>query len=353
MSIKVVFCWSDISGYMAACWRNLHNLPNIDVSVIAFKNSTETAFSDELMQGIPCHLLDRQTRENANLIKHLVLKEHPDVLVFTGWLHKPYRQLAFASELRDTIKVMGMDTPWWGTWKQYLAPLALRSYLGQMDKVVVTGDRSWQYARRLGVAPGNIVQGFYGIDYHAWSPLLAQRLKLEWPRSFLFVGRYAASKAPDVLAKAYHLYRAQVSEPWKLVCCGQGLLESQLVGVGIDNRGFVQPSQMPDIWLSAGAFILPSRFDPWPLALVEAAATGLPVVCTDICGSSVEVIRSGYNGLVIEPNHPQALAKALLKLHQRYGELHIWGERSQQLAAPYGADIWARRWQEMIHELSN
>lgn len=352
MSLKIVFCWSDISGYMAACWRALHDLPEIDVFIIAFGASSETAFSNQLMQGIPCRLLDLQERQDANLVKRLVLAESPDAVVFCGWFHKPYRQLAFAAELCNTALIMGMDTPWWGTWKQQLAPWFLRSYLQRMDRVVVTGERSWQYALRLGVQPANIVRGLYGIDYNAWSPLWEQRLQPHWPRSFLFVGRYVPVKAVDVLIEAYQLYRNQVSNPWTLVCCGQGPLESQLQGQpGIDNRGFLQPTEMLAVWHWAGAFILPSRFDPWPLALVEAAAAGLPIVCTDVCGSSVEVIRPWYNGLVVPKEDPQALAKALLTLHKHYADLPAWGKRSQQLAASYAADIWAIRWRELIDDV--
>ncbi|WP_414563555.1 MULTISPECIES: glycosyltransferase family 4 protein [unclassified Anabaena] len=350
MALKVVFCWADISGYMAACWRALHQLSEIDVFVIAFQARTETAFSDQLMQGIPCRLLDLQERQDANFIKRLVLSESSDVIVLCGWLHKPYRQLAFASEFKEAAIIMTMDTPWWGTWKQHLARWFLHSYLQRINSVVVAGERSWQYASRLGIDSANIVRGVYGIDYDAWSPLWRQRLESQWPRSFLFVGRYVPVKAVDVLIEAYQLYHSQVSNPWTLVCCGQGALESHLQGKqGIENRGFLQPTEMQAVWQSAGAFILPSRFDPWPLALVEAAAAGLPIICTDVCGSAVEVIRPWYNGLIIPKENPKALAKAMLTLHQNYLELPIWGERSQQLAAPYATNIWATRWLHLIH----
>jgi glycosyltransferase involved in cell wall biosynthesis len=352
MALKVVFCWTDISGYMAACWRALNQLQDIDVFVIAFQARTETAFSDQLMQDIPCYLLDLQERQDANLIKRLVSTESPDVVVLSGWLHKPYRQLAFISEFRETALIMTMDTPWWGTWKQHLAPWLLHSYIQRIDSIVVAGERSWQYASRLGIEPANIARGVYGIDYDAWSSLWEQRLQSEWPRSFLFVGRYIAIKAVDVLVQAYQIYRSQVSNPWTLVCCGQGELASQLQGQqGIDNRGFLQPTEMQQVWQSAGAFILPSRFDPWPLALVEAAAAGLPIICTNGCGSAVEVIRPWYNGLIIPKENPKALAKAMLNLHNQYADLSTWGKRSQQLAAPYAADIWATRWQELLHDV--
>ncbi len=336
---------------MAACWRALHQVADIEVFVIAFQAHVETAFSDQLMQGIPCRLLNFQERQDARLIKQLVLTQDPDVIVLAGWLNKAYTSLAFLPELNQAAFVMGMDTPWWGTWKQHLAPWMLRSYLRRIDRVVVTGERSWQYARHLGVAPAHIQRGVYGIDYNSWSSLWEQRGQVPWPRSFLFVGRYVTAKAVDILAEAYRNYRSQVTDPWTLVCCGQGPLASYLDQPGIENHGFVQPTEMPSIWRSAGAFILPSRFDPWPLALLEAAAAGLPIVCTDACGSAVETVRPWYNGLMIPENDPDALTNAFIALHQHYDELPTWGIRSQQLAAPYAAEMWAIRWQAMIQEL--
>jgi glycosyltransferase involved in cell wall biosynthesis len=352
MSIKVVFCWSDISGYMAANWRALHALPDIDVFVLAFQASTETAFSDQLMAGIPSRLLNLEERQNFSLIEKLVQKAQPDAVVFSGWLHPPYRKLAFSSTLKHCALVMGMDTPWWGTWRQHLAPWLLQWYLQRMDRVVVAGERSWQYAQRLGIPSAKIQRGLYGIDYQAWYPLMQERQRSLWPQSFLFVGRYAPSKGIDILVEAYRQYRSWISDPWGLVCCGQGTLANHLQNqAGIENRGFVQPTDMIAVWQQAGAFLLPSRFDPWPIALVEASAAGLPVVCTDVCGSSVEVIRPGYNGIIVPQENPEALARALLSLHEHYELLPTWGKRAQQLAAPYAAQIWAERWHELLSDV--
>jgi glycosyltransferase involved in cell wall biosynthesis len=352
VTLKVVFCWSDISGYMTACWRALCQLPEIELCVIAFQAHTETAFSAQLMQGIPSHLLNLEERDNFELIEHLVQAEQPHVVVLSGWFHKPYRQLAFSPLLRDCRFIMGMDTPWCGTWKQHFAPLVLRPYLKRMIRTVVTGERSWQYARHLGIPKAKIVRGLYGIDYEAWESLWEERYQSSWPRSFLFVGRYIHTKAIDILVEAYQQYRLQVPDPWVLVCCGQGSLEHLLQGQpGIHNRGFVQPEDMKTVWREAGAFLLPSRFDPWPLALVEASAAGLPVICTDACGSAVEVVRPDYNGLLVPEGDSEALAQALLTLHKRYDVLSAWGKRAQQLAAPYASEVWADRWQKIITNL--
>jgi glycosyltransferase involved in cell wall biosynthesis len=352
VSINLVFTWSDISGYMAACWRKLHQQPNINLTVIAFQAHTAIAFNDEIMHGIPSRLLDFDERYNYQLIKQLVLATNPDIIVLCGWLHHPYRCLASDSDLSHVKFVMAMDTPWQGTFKQYLAPFALRSYLSRINRVVVSGERSWHYARHLGIPPNRIQKGLYGIDFSTWAILYTARTQNLWPRRFLFVGRYVFDKAIDVLVDAYQQYRTQVSNPWTLLCCGKGEMESLLESQpGIENQGFVQPSDMPEIWTSAGAFVLPSRFDPWPLALVEAAAAGLPVVCTDACGSAVEVVRSGYNGQVVPPDDANSLAKALLAIDRAYAHLPSWGIRSQQLAAPYAAENWAERWYQLCHDL--
>lgn len=349
MSVKVIFCWSDISGYMAACWRTLQDYPEINLHVLAFQARTETAFSDRLMQGIPHRLLDLQERQDSALIRKYVLAENPDIIVMCGWLHQPYRQLAFDPDLRDVKFIMGMDTPWQGTWRQQLAPWLLRRYLKRMEHVFVTGERSWQYAQHLGIPTNRIHKGLYGIDYDRWATLLNDRQQAAWPRSFLFVGRYIPIKAIDMLVAAYQQYRSQVGDPWPLVCCGKGELASLLDDqLGIENRGFVQPDAMRIIWRQAGAFILPSRFDPWPLAIVEAAAAGLPIICSDACGSSVEVVRSWYNGLTVDGHNGSQLCSAMLAFHRNYDLLPTWGHRSQQLAAPYSSSIWLERWTQVI-----
>jgi glycosyltransferase involved in cell wall biosynthesis len=138
--------------------------------------------------------------------------------------------------------------------------------------------------------------------------------------------------------------------PWSLVCCGQGpeayLLENC---PGIQDFGFLQPAQLQQQLANANAVVLPSRYDPWPLALVEAAAAGVPALCSHACGSSVELIRQGYNGLIVPTDDVEALIEGLLILHNNVGHLSMWGQRSQHLAAAYSATNWAQQWRNILH----
>ena len=348
--MKVVFCWSAISGYMAACWRELARRPDVNLHVFAHAAGRNTAFATGLLAGLSHTLLDDSQQDDARSIEQLVLAQKPDVVVTTGWWLPAYRRLAHSRRLQGTKFVMGVDSPWRHE-AQLLNRLRYAHSLRRFHHFFVTGERSWQYVTRLGVPPDRISRGMYGVDFAGLSSVAAERPS-PWPRQFLYLGRYDRVKAIDVLVAGYRAYRSRVGDPWPLVCCGTGPERSLLSGeAGILDKGFVQPGGLPAVLRDSGAFVLPSRFDPWPLALVEAAAAGLPVICTNECGSAVEVVRPRYNGLVVPDESPAALAEALTCFHGLGDDLAAWGQRSQELARPYAAEFWADRWQATLTRL--
>lgn len=349
--MKIVFCWSALSGYMAACWKELASRAGIDLHVIAHGSANVSPFHDDLLRGLSHRLLNAAERDDCDTIEKLVADQRPDVIVTTGWWLKAYRNLAHSKHLGRAKFVMGVDSPWRHE-AQILNRLRYWSSLKRFDHFFVTGERSWQYVTRLGVPPSRISRGMYGVDVAALRRVGALRNKAQWPRQFLFLGRYEPVKAVDSLVAGYQLYREAVADPWTLVSCGTGP-DRHIVAEqpGVIDKGFVQPSDLAEVLVGSGAFVLPSRFDPWPLALVEAAAAGLPIVCTDACGSGVELVRPMYNGFVVPTDSPAALARALVGLHQRYEILPQWGSRSEQLAEPYSAQIWADRWVDVCSRL--
>lgn len=88
-------------------------------------------------------------------------------------------------------------------------------------------------------------------------------------------------------------------------------IQSTGLGDRFELAGFVdRPS---DEWSAASVYVQPSRREGLPLAVIEAMATGLPVVATDV-GGLPELVEDGVSGVLVPPDNPQALAKGIADL---------------------------------------
>jgi len=340
--MKVVVCWAGMQGYVAACLRALNRVPSLEMHVLHL-DFQDLPFQEELLHEVSNQ---RLMAADANAeISELVTQHKPDLVFVCGWFHAPYRRLIDHPDLQSTKFVLGMDTPWTGAWQQRFNQLRLGRFMRRMDRVIVAGPPSALFARRLGAARAKIVTGLYGFDFAGFREDGGRRLDAapEWPRRFLFAGRYARVKGIDVLMDAYRRYRSSVSDPWPLDCCGTGPEAALLREEGVRDLGYVQPSGLPGVFAEHGVFIMPSRGEPWGVAIAEAAATGLPLICTDVCGAAVDLLRSYYNGVTVPPDDAPALAEALTWMHQHHSRLRTLGLRSRDLAQAFSAEAWAER----------
>jgi glycosyltransferase involved in cell wall biosynthesis len=78
-------------------------------------------------------------------------------------------------------------------------------------------------------------------------------------------------------------------------------------------RGTVEHEEMPVVYSDADVFCLPSWYEAMPLSVLEAMASGLPVVATDV-GDVARLVVDGETGFLVEPRRPEQLADALARL---------------------------------------
>lgn len=349
-ALRVTFCWAEVSGYIAACWKALAERHRVKLHVIHLEGLTRKEWispgKNSLDFSISNRLLDVAQVRSPSVIARLVADTSPDVIVTCGWLFRPYIDAVLDPLLRDAVLVVGMDSPWEGRWRQRLARFRLRRFLARVGAVMVAGERSREYAHRLGVPGERIFTGFYGFNLkHFAGAAAAIRASGSWPRQFLFAGRYVKEKDLETLLAAYHLYRQSSPAPWGLSCCGIGPLEPLLTGVeGVTNHGFVQPRELPALFAQHGAFVMPSRFEPWGVAIGEAAASGMPLICSTACGAALDLLRPFYNGLSFCSGDTARLARAMTWIGEHSDDLPLMGRRSQCLAGAFAAEVWADRW---------
>jgi len=143
------------------------------------------------------------------------------------------------------------------------------------------------------------------------------------PAGFLFVtlGRLEHQKGFDVLLEAMALVQkraAALPAPVNLWLIGNGScrasLERQAESLGLKNVTFVGYQTAPERWLACGdAFVLPSRFEGFSLAVIEALALSLPVILTDI-GGIAALLRHGESAHIVPKEDPGQLADALYRV---------------------------------------
>jgi len=263
----------------------------------------------------------------------------PDAILMCSWNFDHFMKICRKLRRRGVYVVSAMDNQWHGTAKQWLGVLSSRAYLKPcIDTFLVAGDRQAQFARRLGYP--DVMYGYYAADISRFVPPAPGALTRN---GFLFVGRLVEQKGVDLLLAAYRAYRQRAAEPWTLTIAGRGPLEDLVRNVpGVDYCGFVQPEELPALMHRATAFVLPSRFEPWGVVIHEAAASGLPIVCTTPCGASTYFVRDGVNGFTV-PANANSLATALERISKLEApRLVEMSARSVQLASLWDPQMLAR-----------
>ncbi len=139
------------------------------------------------------------------------------------------------------------------------------------------------------------------------------------PKAFVSVARLVHQKGIDVLIRAAALTSGSASS-WPVLLVGDGpersSLERQVASEGLSDRvqfqGFCQE---PSRFLAASSvFVLPSRFEGMPNALLEAMAAGLAVIVTDASPGPLEMVEHRRSGLVVPCDDASALAEAMEEL---------------------------------------
>ena len=333
---------SKLSGYMVSCLKALKTRHNIQLLVFRWPVSSEAPFdSFDTLDWIDA--LYTKRNQHAEDILQIVKDFRPDGLLIPGWMDRDYLKVARVMKKQGVTVVAGSDTQWQGTLRQWggklLAPHMLHNAI---DVLWVAGERQRTLARHLGFTGENCWSGLYACDWKKFAYVFNTRDFQSAP-AFLYVGRYTYSKGLDVLLAAYRTYRASVSDPWPLICAGAGEQQHILSGQkGVIDKGFVQPDRLPTLLGKASVFVLPSRKEPWGVALQEAAASGLPLICSTACGASIGLLQDAYNGYLFENGDADHLSRQLIQMHNlQIPERLQMGERSHELSKQFTPQRWA------------
>jgi glycosyltransferase involved in cell wall biosynthesis len=173
---------------------------------------------------------------------------------------------------------------------------------------------------------------YNGIDVCYYEPV--RSFPKRGPLRILVVGALHARKGQDfAIAALAQLSRRGLEAELTFVGSGptEAELRDQAVEAGVSARVHFAGSQLDprQSLQSTDVFLLPSRQEGFSNALLEAMATGLPIIATDV-GGNAEALEDGVGGRVVQPKDVDAMADALANLAEDRGQLAVMGKRNRE-----------------------
>jgi glycosyltransferase involved in cell wall biosynthesis len=172
----------------------------------------------------------------------------------------------------------------------------------------------------------------------------------------LSVGRLVYSKAHEYLIAAMPEVLRQFPNV-KVGICGDGVLradlEAQIQSLGLSSsvKLLGMSDRVASYLASADVFVMPSRSEGLPIALLEAMSAGLPIIVTKVEGVN-EVIVDGEQGLLVPIGDVDALARAILQLlHDPAMRARMGHSSKQRMAEFYSIDHMGERYLALMVEL--
>ncbi len=201
-----------------------------------------------------------------------------------------------------------------------------RQVLKDADKIIVVSNATRNYVLSLGADPEKTVVLHNGVDLNRFKPLPEvkgeMRKKLGIPEDasvVLTVRRLVYKNGIDTLIESA-ISAVKKNPKLTFVVVGKGPdfeeVKEKIVQLRLQRNfrltGFVSDEDLPCYYNVADFFVLPSKSgEGLPLVALEAMACGLPVIATNVGGTS-EVMDEKY-GKLVPPNSPSPLAEAILE----------------------------------------
>jgi glycosyltransferase involved in cell wall biosynthesis len=342
MTPRVTFLTDIVTPYTAAVFRALSEVCRLTVIYCARTGSRGLGWTFPERLPFHHHVLNsatvgRRTPDASDIyadprILTTLARSRPDVTI-SGGFSVPSLYAAAYARWTSTRLLIHSDGTHDSEQRIGAAQRLLRRFFahvadGAVANSVPAAERflelGWR-ADRVFLAPHSTkVDGFHAV---------AERREYDdrTPVSVLSVTRLIRRKGVDRLIRSAAAARGRGAD-LRLLVAGTGpdagTLRHQAddAGVPVEWLGLVEHDELPEVYAQADVFAFPTLMDPFGIALLEAAAAGLPLIASPHAGATHDFVRDGVNGIVVDPCSIDALGDAVYtlatdhELRRRLGE---------------------------------
>jgi glycosyltransferase involved in cell wall biosynthesis len=240
--------------------------------------------------------------------------------------HKFERIQVLCSSARETLLALGVPASKVILLPQGVDLMRFRPVAGEVERTLAR--------RMLGVSDHTVVIGSFQKDGDGWGDGYQPKL----------------IKGPDVLADAVKRLRAHCPVHVLLPGPARGYLTRRLqdAGVPFTAPGFVSSAEIPRLYHALDIYVSPSRDEGGPQGVLEAMASGVPVVSTRT-GMAADLIESGVNGVLVPIDDAGALADAVLDLAGKPPLGASMAKRAQGTIAAYDWSLLAQDYAKELY----
>ena len=312
--------------YREPLFRALSEHPELEIRVI-YQSAQEPSWdvpADWFPRGHPypaVHLRAWQRRRAGRTpvvlprgLERALRRANPDCVVVWEYGAASLRTLAWCRRHRRryliftecTPEIDGLLPPW---------QLALHRRLArQADGVIAASSAARRRLRGFGVPDDRITVALQAADVAPFRA--AARENGGGPVTVISAGRLVPDKNFGRLIEAFGRLRSEA----ELEIVGTGFLEDELKrlatrrGVAVRFRGHARPPELPSLYATADVYALISTYEPFGVAVREAAAAGLPIICSRTAGAAGDIAVDGRNAILVDPLDVGEIAAALARL---------------------------------------
>ncbi|GEK57710.1 hypothetical protein CHL76_01270 [Marinococcus halophilus] len=332
--MKIAFVTNLRAPYRTLQWNEFARIPDTQVTVYytdrpsenrAWRVTTAEEYKEIDLPGVQ---LGKAGRMNAGL--HHIVSTH-DLVVIGGYEKPAYIALSLLCRMYRKPYVLlydGISAP-----RLQDAPSGYKhklkaTVIDHAAAVFGNGEVSRRYfADVFGYPDARIYNQYLAVDGRAIQELAHHRdyyrekLRTKYGLApgepvLVYSGRLIAIKNMATVIEAV----STMKNPVTVFVIGGGEQEEELqqqageAGVKLIITGFL--SRQEDVfehYMLGDAFILPSLIEPWGLVVNEALAAGLPVIVSERCGCSLDLVKEGVNGYTVDPNDSRQMAIVIKK----------------------------------------
>jgi glycosyltransferase involved in cell wall biosynthesis len=245
----------------------------------------------------------------------------PEVVVSSEYGPATWRALAWCRRRGRRLVIMSELTPWSDPMLSGLQRRVHRLLAPRVDGFVVFSSQGVQRLERLGVPRERVEVSIQSADLEPVLAAAAARVPRApgGPVRVLSVGRLVPDKNLAALVEAF-ADAGFIAGEAELELCGTGALDVELsglaerLGVPLRLHGYIPPDELPGLYLEADVFALVSTYEPFGVTVREAAAAGLPLICSVRAGAAGDVAVEGENAVLVDPTDRGAISAALSRL---------------------------------------